>query len=189
MPTKLKKQSKNRKLTAKEESFCYEYCVDFNATQAAIRAGYSPRTAAVIGCQNLIKVKISARIKEKQANLAQTAGISALKIIREHAKMAFLNGGKLRDGWMDPVEFEYLTEDEKACIQEVATKPGMFGTSLKIKLYDKQKSLDSLANILGFVAPNKTELTGKDGKDLMPLIQIEIINKAIQVENDEDTGG
>jgi len=157
----------NRKLTPKEERFCQEYCLDFNATKSALKAGYSAKTAYSIGYENLRKPEIQKRIKEKQDNLAELAGISALRIVKEHEKIAFLNTGKLRNGWFTPHDYEMLTDDEKACIQEVTTKPGMFGDSLKVKLYDKQKSLDSLADILGIKAPTKTELTGKDGKDLI----------------------
>jgi phage terminase small subunit len=46
------------KLTAKQKMFCQEYMIDLNATQAAIRAGYSEDTAKEIGCQNLTKVNI-----------------------------------------------------------------------------------------------------------------------------------
>ena len=174
----------DRKLTAKEERFCQEYCLDFNATKAATRAGYSAKTAFQIGAENLKKPKIAKRIKEKQDNLAELSGISALRIVKEHEKIAFLNTGKMRDGWFSPTEFEMLTDDEKACIQEVTTKPSMFGESLKVKLYDKQKSLDSLANILGFNAATKNELTGKDGRDLIPSITIEIINSADKVKKE-----
>ena len=176
----------NRKLTAKEERFCYEYCVDFNATKAAMRSGYSLKTAFQIGAENLKKPKIAKRIKEKQDNLAELAGISALRIVKEHEKIAFLNAGKLRDGWLSLTEFELLTDDEKACIQEVSTKPGMFGTDLKVKMYDKQKSLDSLADILGIKAPTKNEITGKNGKDLIPSITVELIDSSNKVDH-EDT--
>lgn len=170
----------DRKLTAKEERFCYEYCIDFNATQAALRAGYSPKTAYAIGAENLRKPKIQKRIKEKQDNLAETAGISALRIVTEHSKIAFSHAGKFRDGWMSLKDFEGLTEEEKACIQEVQTKETtkvindmeITEVYVKVKLYDKQKSLDSLSGILGFNAPARTELTGKDGKDLIPSVDL-----------------
>lgn len=64
------------KLTAKQKRFVDEYLIDLNATQAAIRAGYSPRTAAVIGAENLIKPNIKncidQRMKEKEASLVAT---------------------------------------------------------------------------------------------------------------------
>lgn len=61
------------KMTAKQKLFCDEYLVDLNATQAAIRAGYSKRTANRIGTENLskpvIKAYIAARMAEKQSKL------------------------------------------------------------------------------------------------------------------------
>jgi len=50
------------KLTPKQELFCIEYMIDLNATQAAIRAGYSKHTAKDIGCQNLAKLNINQKI-------------------------------------------------------------------------------------------------------------------------------
>lgn len=58
------------KLTAKQQLFCDEYLIDLNATQAAIRAGYSEKTARQIGTENLSKPAISEyiekRMKEKE---------------------------------------------------------------------------------------------------------------------------
>lgn len=62
-----------KKLTAKQKRFCDEYLIDMNITQAAIRAGYSKKTARVIGQQNLSKLAvknyIDERMKEKEAEL------------------------------------------------------------------------------------------------------------------------
>ena len=61
------------KMTAKQMRFCDEYLIDLNATQAAIRAGYSVKTARVIGQENLlkpaIKEYIEKRMAEKEAEL------------------------------------------------------------------------------------------------------------------------
>ena len=61
------------KLTAKQQRFCDEYLIDLNATQAAIRAGYSEKTAAVIATENLrkpnIKEYIENRLAEKEKEL------------------------------------------------------------------------------------------------------------------------
>lgn len=55
------------KLTAKQQRFCDEYLIDLNATQAAIRAGYSKKTAYSIGQENLKKPEISAYIEKRMA--------------------------------------------------------------------------------------------------------------------------
>ena len=55
------------KLTAKQKRFCDEYLIDLNATQAAIRAGYSEKTAAVIATENLRKPNISEYIEKRMA--------------------------------------------------------------------------------------------------------------------------
>lgn len=61
------------KLTAKQQRFCDEYLIDLNATQAAIRAGYSKKTANRIGTENLskpvIRQYIDKRMAEKEAEL------------------------------------------------------------------------------------------------------------------------
>ena len=63
-------------LNQKQEQFCQEYLVDLNATQAAIRAGYSKRTAATIGYENMRKPEITERIAEIQASALDTNEIT-----------------------------------------------------------------------------------------------------------------
>jgi phage terminase small subunit len=74
------------KLTAKQEMFCKEYIIDLNATQAAIRSGYSKETAAVIGSENLTKPNIQQRIAElgqaREDRLEITAD-EVLKVIHQ----------------------------------------------------------------------------------------------------------
>jgi phage terminase small subunit len=72
---------KEKKLTAKQEMFCKEYLIDLNATQAAIRAGYSEKTAVVIGCENLIKPNIAQCIQELFNERAEKVEISAEYVI------------------------------------------------------------------------------------------------------------
>ena len=59
------------KLTQKQQRFVEEYLIDLNATQAAIRAGYSEKTAKEIGAENLTKPNISKAIAEAQAKLSE----------------------------------------------------------------------------------------------------------------------
>lgn len=76
-------------LTPKQEKFVQEYLVDLNATQAAIRAGYSERTAKSIGQENLTKPDVAAAIEAAQADLSKRTEItqewvlSNLKIVAQ----------------------------------------------------------------------------------------------------------
>ncbi|HCY40452.1 MAG TPA: terminase small subunit [Prolixibacteraceae bacterium] len=173
------------KLTKKEQVFCYEYLANgFNATRASIKAGYAENSATVTGSRLLRKANIKSKIEQLQKNLSETAGISSLMIAKEHAKIAFSNVAKLHNTWIERKELESLSEDEKSCIQEVSTKVIRINSGtkdepipadveyVKIKTYDKQKSLDALSSLLGFNAPSKTEITGKDGEQLQQSIII-----------------
>lgn len=64
---------KERRLTKKQQVFIYEYLKDFNATQAAIRAGYSKKTANEIGCENLAKPYLAAEISKEIGKLKMSA--------------------------------------------------------------------------------------------------------------------
>ena len=63
-------------LTPKQQRFVEEYLIDLNATQAAIRAGYSEKTAKVIAAQNLSKLNIQEAIQEAQSKLSERTGIT-----------------------------------------------------------------------------------------------------------------
>ena len=69
-----------------------------------------------------MKLEIQSRIQHMKDNLAETAGITALMIASEHAKIAFSSIAHLHNTWISLKEFETLTEDQKTCIQEISTK-------------------------------------------------------------------
>lgn len=68
-------------LTDKQERFCQEYLVDLNATQAAIRAGYSAKTADKIGSQLLGKTRVQAKIDELKLARSEKTGITAERVL------------------------------------------------------------------------------------------------------------
>ena len=157
-------------LTDKQEKFCYEYVLHLNATKAAINAGYSENSAKVIGCENLTKPNIRARIKYMQDNLAETAQLSALRVLKEHEKIAYSSIAHMHQTWIERKDFDELTDDQKACIKSISTKilKKNIGTKedpeivdveyVKIELYDKQKALDAINQMLGYNAPTKSEV-------------------------------
>lgn len=74
---------KQGELTAKQSRFVDEYMVDLNATQAAIRAGYSKKTAGSIGDENLKKPAIAAEVAKRQDALAATHGVTLQSLLDE----------------------------------------------------------------------------------------------------------
>lgn len=67
-------------VTPKQDKFCVEYLIDLNGTQAAIRAGYSPKTADRIANQNLRKLEIQNRIKELREKEFKTSIATAEEV-------------------------------------------------------------------------------------------------------------
>lgn len=79
--------AKGNKLSTRQEMFCQEFLVDLNATQAAIRAGYSENSARALGCQNLTKINIQERIQELSAEREERVKIDADWVLKNAHEM------------------------------------------------------------------------------------------------------
>lgn len=146
-------------MTKKQKRFCEEYLIDLNATQAAIRAGYSPDTAKAIGCENLTKPDIRAHIDRVMAERSRRTGVNADRVIQELAKIAFVNATDVIDPKTATVKENALPED-MAAIQSVKVKTfGEDGLEREIKMADKLKALELLGRHLGMFK-DKVELSG-----------------------------
>ena len=82
------------KLTAKQERFCREYIIDLNATWAAIRAGYSEKTANRIASENLSKLDIQEKIRQLQQKIEARTEITQDKVLNELANIGFAEPSK-----------------------------------------------------------------------------------------------
>src|SRR6476620_7044027 len=80
---------KQGELSDKQERFVRKYLVDLNVTQAAIRAGYSRKTANEQGSQNLVKLSVSQAIAERQAERARRLDLKTDDVVDELRKVAF----------------------------------------------------------------------------------------------------
>lgn len=144
-------------MTTKQKRFCEEYLIDLNATQAAIRAGYSPDSAGDIGSENLKKPEIRARIDKALAEQSKRTGVTSDRVVRELAKVAFVNAE-------DVINFDSATilsdasRDDTAAIASVKVKmipmPDGDGVEREIKLADKLKALELLGRRLGLFTDN-----------------------------------
>lgn len=140
------------KLTPKQKAFCEEYLLDLNATQAAIRSGYSAKTANEQGNRLLANVSIRTHIDEALAERSRRTGINADRVIRELARLAFVNANNVINT-EDATVKSNANEDDTAAIASVKvkvipTKDGE-GVEREIRLSDKLKALELLGKHLG----------------------------------------
>lgn len=165
-------------LTDKQRRFVDEYLVDLNATQAAIRAGYSQKTAASIGEENLRKPEIAKAVQDAQAARAKRTEITQDMVLRELAKIGFSDIRKIvrwgktelrvadaeEDGATEVhhglalVSVDEIDDDTAAAISEISE--GREG--LKVKLHDKKGALVDIGRHLGMFK-KRVEHTGKNG--------------------------
>lgn len=142
------------KLTEKQERFCKEYLVDFNASRAARAAGYSGKSSRVIATENLTKPAIQERLHQLVRELNQADPADTIrKCIAELQMIAF---GDLRDfmTWDGQnAVFKPSSElgDEARMITEVSTSNNQYGTNVKMKLADKLKAMEMLGKYYGFL--------------------------------------
>jgi phage terminase small subunit len=165
--------TKKKSLTQKQKKFCREYIYDWNATRS-YKVAYpnvkNDNVAAVNANRLLSYAKINQYIEDIQKDLEKLAGISRMKVISEHMKMAFSSIAHLHNTWVLRKDFESLTDEQKDCIAEIDTKirieyeydpenpkekKPIQVEYVKIKLYDKQKALDSISKMLGYDAPTE----------------------------------
>lgn len=165
-------------LTPKQQTFVDEYLIDLNATQAAIRAGYSSNRASEIGYQLLHKTTVRAAIDAAQAKRSERTEITQDMVLRELAKIGFadirkvvrwgnteirLNDGS-DDGFVEAYHGLALTSSDQvddetaAAIAEISQ--GKEG--LKVKFHDKRAALVDMGRHLGMFK-ERVEHTGKDG--------------------------
>ena len=136
-------------MTKKQKLFCEEYLIDLNATQAAIRAGYSPETAGAIGAENLKKPQIQKAIARAMADRSRRTGVNADRVVMELAKIAFVNAANVIDA-DDATLRTNATQEDLAAVQSVKVKTfGEDGVEREIKLADKIKALELLGRHLG----------------------------------------
>lgn len=143
------------KLTPKQQRFVDEYLIDLNATQAAIRAGYSEKTAGQIGEQNLKKLEIQEAIQQAMNERQQRTQIDQDYVINtivdtiERCKQA----KPVVDKSGEPVYIE--------------NADGEIVPAYKFDAGNVLKGAELLGKHLGMFVDRK-EITGKDGKDLYP---------------------
>lgn len=153
-----------RKLTDRQAAFVAEYLVDLNATQAAIRAGYSDRTAYSVGQRLLKNVEVQKAVADAKAKRIQRVEITADRVVAELARIAFADPRDLMEWGPDGVKFKAsidLTEEQAASVAEVSETATKDGGVLRLKKHDKVKALELLGRHMGmFKDKVETEVSG-----------------------------
>lgn len=144
-------------LTARQKLFVAEYLVDLNATAAATRAGYSPRTAAQQGSRLLSNVKVQAAIAEGKQARAQRVELSQDRVLEELCHIAFLDPfeaftdeGAFRSHAELPDSFRRAVSGLE--VDELRIEGQTVGQTRKVRFVPKLQALTMLARHLGMAA-------------------------------------
>lgn len=144
-------------MTKKQEKFCEEYMVDLNATQAAIRAGYSTKSAHSIATENLQKPAVRAHVDAALAEQSKRTGVTADRVVRELARVAFANSQDVVNYDDATVRPDAARDDTAAVasvrVKTIPTKDGP-GVEREVKMHDKLKALELLGRRLGLFTDN-----------------------------------
>lgn len=164
-------------MTDKQKVFCEEYLIDLNATQAAIRAGYSTRNADSIASGLMAKSGVRARIDKLLAARSRRTGVNADRVVLELARVAFLDA-------TDVINIDEATvksgadRNDTAGIASVKCKTTTISgddfekvtEEREIKLHDKIKALELLGKHLGmYTDKSQVDINGA-GVVILPAV-------------------
>jgi len=149
------------KLTFKQQIFCIEFVKDFNATQAAIRAGYSPRTARQMGAENLSKPAIQSKIQEFRekiiqgsvADLQEIMAFLSLIMRGDITKILWWDGKSMRVRWSsENIPRHVARLIKKISITHRKSANGeLTEKRINVELHDPVRASAVLANIYGMM--------------------------------------
>lgn len=179
-------------LTAKQKRFCDEYLIDLNATQAAIRAGYSAATAREQAARLLTKVIVKEYIQQLQTERSKRTDITKDRVLQELAAIAFANIDDFVR--VTEQEFKSITFDEEGIPTETSRlvkivdvfetdkvdpakipalssiKQGRDG--IEVKIHDKQKALELIGRHLGMFNDKLDVTSGGDPLAKLPSMKL-----------------
>jgi phage terminase small subunit len=165
------------KLNRRQEMFAREYLVDYNATQAALRAGYSARTAYSQGQRLLKHVEVRRLLDEADAERRKRLQLSADDVLGELALLGRSDIGQVLDFTGDELRLRpanLIPESARRAISSVKVRRYTEGHGddarqvevTEFKLWDKLSALEKVGKHLDLFR-EKLELLGKDGKELI----------------------
>lgn len=163
-------------LSPKQQRFVDEYLVDLNATQAAIRAGYSAKTAESAGSRLLRNVKVQAAIQQAMADRLKRTEITQDRVLLEYARIAFFDPAKLFGDDGRPLPLTQIDENTRRAIAgldvcTVGNGDMGAGEIQKFRIANKLTALEQVGKHLGMFQGKQDE-----GEEPPP-IKVEIVRK------------
>lgn len=159
-------------LTPKQERFCREFVIDLNATQAAVRAGYSKKHANKNSKLLTDNPEIKARLAELQKGTFKKLEISAERVLQEFAKIAFADPRSVMEWGEHGISVKpsrELSDDDASAIAEVSETRTKDGGTMKVKMHDKVAALNALGRHLALFTDriSVTDLTNLSDAELL----------------------
>jgi phage terminase small subunit len=160
-----------KSLTPKQRRFVAEYLVDLNATQAAIRCGYSKKTASAQGSRLLSKAKVAERVAAGQAKITEKAGLSAA-LVRETLERALrFDPANTVDANGDALPVHKIPDRERLALAGHERKPVFYegkvcGEQLTVKYPEKTQAAMAAAKLLGLLV-DKLEVSDRPYSEII----------------------
>ncbi len=174
-------------MNERQKFFCREYVKDLNGTQAAIRAGYSPKCAKEAAYELLTYSHVNAYIAELKAKRAQKLEITSDQVLREFTKIAFIDIRQYYndDGTLKPIN--QLSDEAAASLSEVDHKSD---GSVKIKMHSKLQALENVAKHIGFYEKDNEQqsklIVWNEEKTYEKPLNIDNIQNAEEIKDNEE---
>ena len=153
--------SNDKQLTERQARFVEEYLISGNASQAAIKAGYSRDNARSQGHENTTNPNIMAEIERGRLEMYARWGVTKDRISQEYARLGFSDARKLVTPTGARIPLHELDDDTAATVASVelvestvygekdADERPMVERTHKIKTYDKMRALEHMGKMLG----------------------------------------
>lgn len=157
-------------LTDKQEMFCYEYLIDFNATQAAIRAGYSLSSASVSGSRNLSNEIVRKRLHELMEERKARVAVSSDYVLLRLLEIDNLDIANILDEEGNVISIKEWSSDWRKSIAAIDISEVKTANALvkKIRLPDKLKNLELIGKHINVSAfRERVDLSDNDGRELV----------------------
>ncbi|MES9781142.1 terminase small subunit [Bacillus thuringiensis] len=202
---KLKAILEDEELSEKERLFCLYYVKYFNGTQAALKSGYTKESAHVQASRLLRRERVSSYIKELKGELVENVFVEALDVLKEYIKIAFaditnyVTFGQREVEFQDDEGIQFTRMMNFVDLQEADLVDGSIITEVKqgkdgvlVKLADKMKALDKLAQYFDLVPDNfKKQIEQERHKMQMEVqkVHVEKMKAEINELTDDNSNG